>query len=83
MSELSTVAVVMLSVYVAFCSCGDGWLTIDLIYSGGGVTVPVDQPLKGLPHELKVPASAANQNTTSVVWCHSYQMIICDILYEI
>ena len=33
--------------------CGDGWLQIDLVYSGS-VTVPVDQDLKGLPHQLQV-----------------------------
>ncbi|KAL0045657.1 hypothetical protein WJX82_000761 [Trebouxia sp. C0006] len=37
---------------MAAASCGDGWLTIDLIYSGA-VTVPAQQPLKGTPHQLQ------------------------------
>ncbi|KAL0041029.1 hypothetical protein WJX77_002724 [Trebouxia sp. C0004] len=37
---------------MAAASCGDGWLTIDLIYSGS-VTVPAQQPLKGTPHQLQ------------------------------
>ena len=50
------------------CSCGDGWLQVDLIYSGG-VTVPVHQQLKGTPDQLQVsfthPASFASHMLTS------------------
>ena len=48
---------------VVVCSCGDGWLTIDLIYSGA-VTVPAQQPLKGTPHQLQV------QTTSHDVFMH-------------
>lgn len=50
------------------CSCEDGWLTIDLIYSGA-VTVPVDQPLKGTPQQLQVP-------TRTSCTCTSHHYVI-------
>ncbi|KAL3146993.1 hypothetical protein ABBQ38_014960 [Trebouxia sp. C0009 RCD-2024] len=37
---------------MAAAGCGDGWLQIELVFSGS-VTVPVGQNLKGLPQQLE------------------------------
>ena len=36
-----------------FCSASEGWLQVDLIYSGA-VVVPLNQNMHGTPDQLKV-----------------------------